>query len=228
LLKRLEPLEKNTSRSERLTKILSLAERADRVYRAYIEAIETNQSFDKADCLAVLDEIRTTFTSFSDDLQNAIATRRFEVPRDDQNELRTAVQQSLDTLERVRGTIDQIDETARALEPTRSFADRLATGTLENLTAVDGRIRTRAEHWRIERMAMVDRNVLRLAVYEFLYQDTPNTVVINEALEIARRFSTFEATQFINGILDAIKHELEREQNTPETGSAERSQASSR
>ncbi len=60
-------------------------------------------------------------------------------------------------------------------------------------------------------MAIVDRNVLRLAVYEFLYEKTPHTVVINEALEIARRFSTFEATQFINGILDAIKHDLEKD-----------------
>ena len=59
-------------------------------------------------------------------------------------------------------------------------------------------------------MAIVDRNVLRLAVYEFLFEETPHTVVINEALEIARRFSTFEATQFINGILDAIKHDLEK------------------
>ena len=58
-------------------------------------------------------------------------------------------------------------------------------------------------------MAIVDRNVLRLAVYEFLFEDTPDTVVINEALEIARRFSTYEATQFINGILDAIKNDLE-------------------
>ncbi|HYV04785.1 MAG TPA: transcription antitermination factor NusB, partial [Blastocatellia bacterium] len=71
-------------------------------------------------------------------------------------------------------------------------------------------IKHRAEHWRIQRMAVVDRNVLRLAIYEFLYEpDTPKTVVINEALEIARRFSTFEATQFINGILDAIKRDLE-------------------
>ena len=59
-------------------------------------------------------------------------------------------------------------------------------------------------------MAIVDRNVLRLAVFEFLFEDTPHTVVINEALEIARRFSTFEATQFINGILDAIKLDLEK------------------
>lgn len=96
-------------------------------------------------------------------------------------------------------------------EGTREFANRLAVTALRELETVDARIRSRAEHWRIERMAIVDRNVLRLAVYEFLYEQTPHTVVINEALEIARRFSTFEATQFINGILDAIKHDLEKE-----------------
>jgi N utilization substance protein B len=93
---------------------------------------------------------------------------------------------------------------------TRDFANNLVLGTLRNRDSIDDKIRTRAEHWRIERMAIVDRNVLRLAVYEFLYEDTPHTVVINEALEIARRFSTFEATQFINGILDAIKLDLEK------------------
>jgi N utilization substance protein B len=95
-------------------------------------------------------------------------------------------------------------------EETREFADKLSAGTLRKVEAIDAKIRTRAEHWRIERMAIVDRNVLRMAVYEFLFSDTPHTVVINEALEIARRFSTFEATQFINGILDAIKQDLEK------------------
>ncbi len=95
-------------------------------------------------------------------------------------------------------------------EATREFADKLTVGTLREIETIDERIRTRAEHWRIERMAIVDRNVLRLAVYEFLFEETPHTVVINEALEIARRFSTFEATQFVNGILDAIKHDLEK------------------
>lgn len=94
-------------------------------------------------------------------------------------------------------------------DKTRDFANNLVRGTIKNNETIDDKIRTRAEHWRIERMAIVDRNVLRLAVYEFLYEDTPHTVVINEALEIARRFSTFEATQFINGILDAIKLDLE-------------------
>lgn len=101
----------------------------------------------------------------------------------------------------------------------QAFANTLVKGTLNNITLIDDRIRTRAEHWRIERMAIVDRNVLRLSVYEYLFEDTPRTVVINEALEIARRFSTFEATQFINGILDAIKLDLEKED--PETVSEE-------
>lgn len=98
-------------------------------------------------------------------------------------------------------------------EPTREFANKLLVGTLRELKTIDERIRSRAEHWRISRMAIVDRNVLRLAVYEFLFDSTPHTVIINEALEIARRFSTFEATQFINGILDAIKNDLEKTQS---------------
>ncbi|HEX8130192.1 MAG TPA: transcription antitermination factor NusB [Pyrinomonadaceae bacterium] len=97
-------------------------------------------------------------------------------------------------------------------EPAREFATRLALGALARIPELDERIRSRAEHWRIERMAVVDRNVLRLAVYEFLHELTPRTVAINEALEIARRFSTYEATQFINGILDAIKRDLDQEQ----------------
>jgi len=97
-------------------------------------------------------------------------------------------------------------------ETAREFATRLAAGTLSHVEALDERIRSRAEHWRIPRMAIVDRNILRLAVYEFLYEPTPRTVAINEALEIARRFSTYEATQFINGILDAIKRDLDEEQ----------------
>src|SRR6266699_4991914 len=109
-------------------------------------------------------------------------------------------------------------------EPAREFATRLATGTLAHADELDERIRLRAEHWRISRMAIVDRNILRLAVYEFLHEPTPRTVAINEALEIARRFSTYEATQFINGILDAIKRDLDEHQpqiNVDETMSAE-------
>ena len=108
-------------------------------------------------------------------------------------------------------------------EKARAFANDLVRGTLDNLQIIDESIRTRAEHWRIERMAIVDRNVLRLAVCEFLFRDTPNTVAINEALETARRFSTYEATQFINGILDAIRHDIDSENGED----AAKSQASS-
>jgi N utilization substance protein B len=112
-------------------------------------------------------------------------------------------------------------------EKTQEFANNLALGTLRELETIDERIKTRAEHWRIERMAIVDRNVLRLAVFEFLFEETPHTVVINEALEIARRFSTFEATQFINGILDAIKHDLENAPNDNSSDLNGKSQVSS-
>jgi len=107
-------------------------------------------------------------------------------------------------------------ELAEAAEDVREFATELALGVISHQDEIDDRIRQRTENWRIPRMAVVDRNLLRLAVYEFLFQEsTPKTVAINEALEIARRFSTQEATQFINGILDAIKRDLETSAASP-------------
>ena len=101
-------------------------------------------------------------------------------------------------------------ELAEAADEVKDFANDLVKGVIGHLEEIDDRIRQRTEHWRIPRMAVVDRNLLRLAVYEFMYQpQTPKTVAINEALEIARRFSTHEATQFVNGILDAIKRDME-------------------
>lgn len=95
-------------------------------------------------------------------------------------------------------------------EGLRLYASRLVRGTLQHLAEIDRLISQRAANWRLSRMALVDRNILRLAVFEFLYEpDTPRVVAINEALEIARRYSTQEATQFINGLLDAIRHDLE-------------------
>ena len=117
--------------------------------------------------------------------------------------------------ELVRAYWDELGE-PELDEGAREFATRLAVGALGHIEEIDERIRSRAEHWRISRMAVVDRNILRLAVYEFLHEPTPRTVSINEALEIARRFSTFEATQFINGILDAIKRDLDRERPQPD------------
>jgi transcription antitermination protein NusB len=93
---------------------------------------------------------------------------------------------------------------------TRTFAEALASGTVAHVERIDALIARHAENWRLDRMAVVDRNLLRLATYEFLFDaETPKTVVINEAIEIARRFSAQESPQFINGILDSIRKEVE-------------------
>ena len=88
------------------------------------------------------------------------------------------------------------------------FLDQLATGVAEHLEVIDRHISAHAEHWRIERMPAVDRNILRLAVHELMAFDTPPAVVIDEALELARKFSGEEAVQFVNGVLDAVRKEL--------------------
>lgn len=94
----------------------------------------------------------------------------------------------------------------------REFATALATGVAASIDRIDPLIADAAEHWRIERMAVTDRIILRLAVYEFLEQPaTPGRVIINEALELARTFSTDDAVRFINGILDGIRRKLQRE-----------------
>lgn len=92
---------------------------------------------------------------------------------------------------------------------TREFAERLFHNFLEHRESIDALIRRHAEHWRLERMATVDRNILRMSVSEFLYADTPKIVVIDEAIEVARKYSTDESSEFVNGILDAIRRELE-------------------
>jgi transcription antitermination protein NusB len=114
-----------------------------------------------------------------------------------------------DLIDQIAATFfeNQIEES----EAVRDFARQLVTGTVEHVEQIDELIRRHAEHWRLDRMATVDRNLLRLAIQEFLHEtDTPKTVIINEAIEIARRFSAQESPQFINGVLDSIKKELER------------------
>jgi len=93
-------------------------------------------------------------------------------------------------------------------QPNRDvFAAELVSGAVEHLSALDERIAKHAEHWRMERMSAVDRNILRLAVYELTTAGTPAAVVIDEALELARKFSGDESVQFVNGVLDAIHRE---------------------
>jgi transcription antitermination protein NusB len=84
------------------------------------------------------------------------------------------------------------------------FMEELARGTVENAADIDKQIESKAAHWRLERMPVVDRNVLRLALYELSQHTVPPPVVIDEALELARQFSNDEAVPFINGILDAV------------------------
>jgi transcription antitermination protein NusB len=97
-------------------------------------------------------------------------------------------------------------------EDLQAFATRLAAGVAGTVADIDPMIAEAAENWRIERMNVLDRLILRLAIYEFLHEpDTPAKVIINEALELARTFSTDESVRFINGILDAVRRTLTRE-----------------
>lgn len=94
-------------------------------------------------------------------------------------------------------------------EETRGFADNLFCVAVDQQSRIDELIQKHAQHWRMDRMAAVDRNVLRAGVAEFLgHHETPRPVVINEALEIARKFSAPESVQFINGVLDSVGKEL--------------------
>jgi transcription antitermination protein NusB len=89
------------------------------------------------------------------------------------------------------------------------FARELFTGAAEEVEKLDGMISGQSQNWRVERMAAVDRNLLRIALYEILHHpETPPPIIINEALEIARRFSGDESVEFVNGILDGIKKSL--------------------
>lgn len=95
-------------------------------------------------------------------------------------------------------------------EPAKrdQFMESLVRGTSSNVEELDGYIAKRAENWRLERMPIVDRNLLRLAVYEMKHVGTPPAVVIDEALELARRYSEEEAVPFLNGVLDAVRKVL--------------------
>jgi transcription antitermination protein NusB len=110
--------------------------------------------------------------------------------------------------EQVRRTFWAENKAASA--EVRGFADDLFRSAIDRVAEIDVLIEKHAEHWRMERMAAVDRNLLRAAVAELLvYPETPRAVVINEALEIARKFSSPESVHFVNGVLDSIGKELE-------------------
>jgi N utilization substance protein B len=110
----------------------------------------------------------------------------------------------------IRGYYDSLllsEETLAKPRPDE-FAEDLLRGVIEELPGIDERLTRNAAHWRLERMPVVDRNILRIAVYEMLRTDTPPAVIIDEALELARRFSGEESVHFVNGVLDAVRREL--------------------
>lgn len=100
----------------------------------------------------------------------------------------------------------------RRPEPARRFAGELVEGVLEHLEELDRLIAGHARHWKLDRLALVDKQILRLALYELYYRpDIPAPVTINEAVEIAKTFSAPQAGRFVNGILDRVREELEKD-----------------
>ena len=97
---------------------------------------------------------------------------------------------------------------ARAEKKTREFANQLFEGTAASARESDKLIERQAKHWRLERMAAIDLNILRLGAYELSAGETPAKVVINEAVELAKKFSSEDSAPFINGILDAVRKSL--------------------
>ena len=103
------------------------------------------------------------------------------------------------------------DDHEQLTEALREFANRLVKGTIERVPEIDRLLAAHTQNWRVERMAVLDRLVLRLAVYELLAEpETPPKVVINEALELARAYTGEEAVAFVNGVLDAVRRDLNR------------------
>jgi N utilization substance protein B len=95
-------------------------------------------------------------------------------------------------------------------EPTRAFASELVRGTTSDVAALDALIEPQLRHWRLERMAVIDRLILRMAAWELRQDDdTPAAVVIDEAVELARTYSTDESVRFVNGVLDSLRRSLE-------------------
>lgn len=99
------------------------------------------------------------------------------------------------------------DDEVLVSTPEDAFMETLARGACREVEGIDQRIAAKSEHWRLERMPAVDRNILRLALFEMQAAETPPAVVIDEALELAREFSGDESVSFVNGILDAVRRD---------------------
>ena len=117
---------------------------------------------------------------------------------------------SKESFKKVRSSFWTLNDSNDSVDvQTKDFAEHLTAGTVQHINQIDILLERHAEHWRITRMSVVDRNIVRIATFELMFEsETPKIVVINEALEIARKFSTSDSVQFINGILDSILKEL--------------------
>ena len=101
--------------------------------------------------------------------------------------------------------VETFEELQKSKPNTREFAMKIFQGTIDNLAKIDEMIAAQADNWRITRMAVVDRNIIRMSIYELLEEsETPKLVIIDEAIEIGKKFGTQKSSQFINGILDGI------------------------
>jgi N utilization substance protein B len=134
---------------------------------------------------------------------------------DNRRRAREAALQILYQWEMSGDPLDDVLATSRGVrmvrldEATEAMAERLARGTAADLGPIDALLAEHAANWRVERMPVVDRLVLRLAAYELKHEpSTPAAVVINEAIELARTFSTEQAAKFVNGVLDAVRRHL--------------------
>ncbi len=106
-------------------------------------------------------------------------------------------------------------EGKKVTEKTKDYANWIVRGVVSLKEKIDHIIETSSEHWRLPRMAIVDRNVIRIAVFELLSEpDIPHPVIINEAIEVAKKYSTEEAGQFVNGLLDSIRKRLRKGKNS--------------
>jgi len=100
-------------------------------------------------------------------------------------------------------------KSAKAADRTRDFANQLFEGTAKEVPALDAIIEKHCENWRFERLAATDRAILRLAIHEMNAADTPPRVVLNEAVELAKKFSSEESGGFVNGVLDSVHKSLQ-------------------
>ncbi len=116
-------------------------------------------------------------------------------------------------------TLNQYWGTKRASEAVKEYSSWLVKGIVSHQEEIDSLIQSSSEHWRISRMALVDRNILRIAVFEFLHEENVvPAIIINEAIEIAKKYSSDEAADFVNGVLDAIRKKLEAKNKTLKEG----------